>query len=103
MTKSDLINIKNEKDFINYMKDYGNHVRICFGEYYGVQNVNIDFNIFKIIQFKNKHQSNVYNGTEINEKEVNVKECLKLLKIVRSKMLRKEKLERLLKLCTLEN
>ena len=71
------------------------HVILGFGEYYGVRNINIDCELFEIITFKEKHRPNWYNDTEIERKRVSTKECLELLRSVRNKQFRKEKLERL--------
>lgn len=95
MKLEDLLKISTKKDFITYMKNYGGHVVILFGEYYGIRNVNIDLDMFEIITFMEKHRPNWYNDTEIERKQVDVKECLELLRSVRNKQFRKEKLERL--------
>ena len=94
-----LENIKTKKQFIKYMKPYGNHVEFIIGNYYTILISNVDYDLFRIRQYaesySKKNSKRKYKGCyPIHTTEVHSKECVKLI----VKEFRKQKLNKLNKL-----
>jgi hypothetical protein len=97
----ELSKIKNKKDFIEYMKPYGNHVEFIVGNYYAICIVNMDYDMYEIRKYsENYHKKNtrrlIQNGCKpIEIKSVSSEECVKLIISQFIKQQRKEKLEKI--------
>ena len=88
-----MIDIKNKKEFINYMKKYGWHVSHYIGDYYSIgKSGDCHFHITK---YEEKHRKNWYNTSPFEKTEASIDECLELISKAREKAQRKDKLIKL--------
>jgi hypothetical protein len=83
--------IKTKEQLKEYMAHYGQHVDICFGDYYHISRANYYDTCYRIGRYKEKHRGNWYNDSLVEEKEFRLDECFKLIK----KEVRKKKLDKL--------
>lgn len=89
--------IKNKKDFIKYMKPYGNHVQHILGNYYDIRKVNMNYDMYEIRKFdepfykENTKRLIIHGCDPIEKMEIGSEECVKII----IKETRKEKLKKL--------
>ncbi len=69
--------IQTEKQFMNFFQNYGN-ITICIFEYYGIEKRHRS--TYSIIYYKDKHETNKYNNSEVRKKESTIQECLDFIK-----------------------
>lgn len=96
MKISEIFDVKNEKDFIKYMKPFGNQVEHIIGSYYSIRKVNMDHDLYEINKYdedwyKKNSMRIIANRCKPITKEVHSKECVELI----IKENRKEKLNKL--------
>jgi hypothetical protein len=95
----ELSDIRNKKDFLEYMTPYGNHIEFIVGNYYSIRKVNMYCDMYEIKKYSEdyyKKNGNRYRGCDpIEIKTVGSGECVKLILGQFIKQQRKLKLKKI--------